>query len=268
MEGELMIAQRPIARPRSLAPREHGAYGQLALPLVTALAMGRPGPASTALALAAVLAFVAHEPLLVLAGQRGTRIRREEGARAGRRLAVVAAAAVIAGVAGLALASPEARLAALVPLGLSLLLVPFIARNAEKTAPGELLAAAALSSAALPVALAAGVPAGMAWGAWAAFCLAFGASTFAVRAVVAHARLRLPAARRAVAPLLFAASALLLVRAGVIGLPGALGAAPMLVLALALALAPPRPNALKRVGWTLVAASALLCVALAVGAHL
>src|SRR5437762_3573628 len=99
------------ARPRSLAPKEHGAYGQLGLPLVTGLAMGRPGVAAAALAVAAAAAFVAHEPLLILAGQRGTRARREEGPRAARRLAVLGAAAAISGGAGLALAPSPARLA-------------------------------------------------------------------------------------------------------------------------------------------------------------
>jgi hypothetical protein len=230
--------------------------------------MGRPGVASVALAAAAAISFAAHEPILVLAGQRGTRARREEGARAARILAALGGGALALGAIGLALAPAEARISALVPIGLTALLAWFIARNAEKTAPGEILAAAALSSAGLPVALAGGAPAAVAWGAWAAFCLAFGASTLAVRTVVAHARAPMAWPRRTVAPALALAAAVGLGVAGLVTPLASIGAAPMLALALAVAAAPPRPAALRRVGWALVAASAVLSVTLAVGAHL
>jgi hypothetical protein len=141
-------------------------------------------------------------------------------------------------------------------------------RGAEKTTAGELLAAAALASTGIPVALAAGAPTSAAWGAWLAFFLAFGASTFAVRTVVAHVRAPASWPRRLAAPVIFAASALLLARVGLLTAAAAIGAAPMLALALALALRPPPPASLRRVGWGLVAASVVLCAALAVGAHL
>jgi hypothetical protein len=238
------------------------------VPLVAALAMGRPGVASVALAAGSALAFAAHEPLLVLAGQRGARARREDGARSRRRLVVLGGSAAVAGGLGLALAPPAARIAALVPLALAAVLAPLVAKNAEKTTAGELLAAAALASAGVPVALAAGVAPGAAWGAWAAFCLAFAASTFAVRAVVAQARAPVSWPCRAAAPAALALAAVLLRGAGVLGSSALVGAAPMLTLAVALALAPPRPGALRRVGWGLVAASIFLCASLAVGAHL
>jgi hypothetical protein len=69
---------------RTLLPREHGAYGQLALPLVTALAMGRPGGAALALTLAAIAAFLLHQPVLLLATRRESRAR--DLARTARRL--------------------------------------------------------------------------------------------------------------------------------------------------------------------------------------
>lgn len=266
-EPSMPVATRAV-RPRSLAPKEHGAYGQLALPLVAGLAMGRPGVAAFALAAGSALAFVAHEPLLILAGQRGARARREEGDRARRRVAALGAGALAAGSVGLAFAPPAARLATIVPLALVALLVPFIARNAEKTTAGELLAAAALASTGVPVALAAGVAPGPAWGAWIAFWLAFGSSTFAVRAVIAHVRAPVSWTRRAAAPAILAVVALVLARAGVLAPSAAMGAAPMLALALALALRPPPPTALRRVGWRLVATSLILCAALAAGAHL
>lgn len=260
-------ASRP-AGPRSLAPKEHGAYGQLGLPLVAALAMGRPSLAAAGLTAAALAAFLAHEPALLLTGQRGTRALREDGGRARRRLALLGAVTALGGAGGLWLAPQAARLAALAPLGLAVLLAPFVLRGAEKTAPGELLAAATLAAAALPVALAAGVAPALAWSAWAAWCMAFAASTLAVRAVIAHARNPRGLASRLAAPLTACAVAAALAGGGVLLPAAALGAAPMLLLALAVAARPPSPRSLKRVGWSLVAASFALAGSLAIGAHL
>src|SRR4051812_49522750 len=65
-----------------MLPREHGAYGQLLFPLVTALAVGRPRVVAWLLAASAVGAFLAHEPLLVLLGQRGARAARAQRGQA------------------------------------------------------------------------------------------------------------------------------------------------------------------------------------------
>jgi hypothetical protein len=100
-----------------MLPREHGAYGQLLFPLATALAIGRPGWPAVALALAAIAVFLAHEPLLVLVGQRGLRAARERGSEARRWLAAFAGAAVVCGAAALAGLPAEARVALLLPIG-------------------------------------------------------------------------------------------------------------------------------------------------------
>jgi hypothetical protein len=52
------------------------AYGQLRFLMVTALAIGRPGTAAFAWAGAATLAFLVHEPVMVLLGQRGAKASR------------------------------------------------------------------------------------------------------------------------------------------------------------------------------------------------
>jgi hypothetical protein len=261
-------ARRPAVGARSLAPREHGAYGQLGLPLLTALAMGHLSAPAALLTVASTAAFFAHEPLLLVAGQRGTRALREEGARARRRLLALGALTTITGGLGVALAPESARIAVLIPLGLAALLAPFILKNQEKSAPGELLAAAALSSAAIPVSLAAGVSGALTASAWLAWCLTLAASTFAVRSVVAHARGKVPLTRRLVAPALALAVDALAWKAGLLAPAAAIGALPMLLLALTLAAQPPSPRSLKKVGWGLVASSLLLGLALAVGAHL
>jgi hypothetical protein len=70
-----------------LLPKEHGAYGQLTLPLVTAIAAAGVSTAGLLLIAGAVAAFVAHESALILLGLRGTRARREHHGAAVRWLA-------------------------------------------------------------------------------------------------------------------------------------------------------------------------------------
>lgn len=260
---------RPAAAgPRSLAPKEHGAYGQLGLPLVTALGMGRPSVAAACLTAAAVAAFLAHEPALLLMGQRGTRALREDGPRARARVAQLGALALAGGAAGLWLMPAAARWTAAVPAVLAGVLAPFVLRGDERSTVGELIASAALSSAALPVAFAAGVPGAAAFAAWAAWCLVFFVSTFAVRAVIAHAKAPASWARRLAGPVAAAALAGGAAALGIVHPAGVIGALPMLAVSLFIAARPPRPQQLKRVGWSLVAASVALAVALVVGAHL
>ena len=67
-----------------LIPREHGAYGQLLMPLLVSLVIGGAAAGALALAAAAVAAFLAHEPLLVLLGQRDGRASRDRNADARR----------------------------------------------------------------------------------------------------------------------------------------------------------------------------------------
>lgn len=242
--------RRP-AGARSLFPKEHGAYGQLLLPLVAALAMGSPTIASAALTVAAIATFVAHEPLLVLLGARGRRAREEDGRRAARVGAACGIAATAAGAAGLWLGGEEVVAAAAPPVALALLLAPFILLGREKTAAGEIVAAAALSGAALPVALAGGVPFGPALVAWSAWVIGFTAGTSTVRGVIKRhkqgARSATDVALLAIATAL-AFALLYFQRVGAAALP--MIAASWIILALA-----PHPRHLKKLGWTLVGSS-------------
>lgn len=271
-EPETSAPGRPTRRPegarRGLAPREHGAYGQLGLPVVTAIAMGRPTLASICLATGAIAAFFAHEPVLVLTGQRGTRAQREDGGRARQRVALLGALTAAAGGAGLWLSPPAARAAAAAPVLLALALAPLVARGQEKTATGELLAAATLAGAGVPVAIAAGVTSAAAWGAWAAWCLSFAASTLAVRSVIAHARNPMSLPRRVIGPVGTLVALALFARHGQLPIHAALGALPMVLVALFIAVRPPGPRSLKKVGWSLVGASVVLSLALGIGNHL
>jgi hypothetical protein len=268
------VPQAPSPAPPpapSLLPREHGAWGQLAMPLVTGLALGRPGPAPLLLAAGVVLAFLAHEPLLVVVGQRGRRVRDALGERALRRLALLGSAAAVAGIAGLALAPPAARLAALAPAVLAVAVVPLVLARLEKTTAGELVVAAALSAAAAPVAIAGGAPAAWAWGSCATWLASFGAAMLPVRATLLSARtkgareLRPHAAAGAAA---IGAAGIAAGAAGALPWPAALGILPTAVAAAAVALLRVRPQRFTQVGWSLVAASTATLLALVLGFRL
>jgi hypothetical protein len=238
-------------RRRSLAPREHGAYGELAVPMLAALASGRPGLASVLLALSAWAVFLAHEPVLVLLARRGPRVRLEEGPRAARRLAVLGGAAATLGAAGFLVAPLAARWALLAPAVLGTAFAILVALGRERSAVGEVLAAVALSSVAFPIAIASGaspleaVRAGCVW------ALGLSALVLPVRGIGAQRRSRgSPGAT--VLPALGACT----LAAGLVGwifVPMDLVAlAPLILASVWLATAPPGPRQLRRVGWSLV----------------
>jgi hypothetical protein len=238
---------------RSLAPKEHGAYGQLALPLTAALAAAWPTAAGLLLTLAAALAFTAHEPVLVLLGHRGARALEEDGARARSRLLLLGAGAALAGLAGLVFAPMPARVALLLPLALAALLWPLVARKEEKSLGGELLAACALSAVALPVALADGVPLPAALGMLGAWVFGFAASTVAVRGVIARQKGHDEATQAALAAVtvLFCLGGLLPRPLG----PRLLCGGVLVACAWGVQLARPHPRELRRLGWLLVGGS-------------
>ena len=239
-----------------MAPKEHGAYGQLAVPLAAALAAGRPAPSALLFTLAALTAFLAHEPLLVVVGHRGPRAQAREGPRARKRLAALTAMALCAGVAALVFAPRAARYAACVPGALALAFAPFLVRRREKTAPGEIVASMALSSAALPVALSCGLSPEAAFAGWSCWVAAFASSTVGVRSVVSRHK----TGRRKdllATVLTLAASATATTLGAVTDRRELLGALPMVALACILVAAPPHPRHLRSVGWGLVGTSLL-----------
>ncbi len=254
---------------RSLLPQEHGAWGQLFAPLLTALALGRPGPAAISLATSAVLGFLAYEPALVVLGQRGARVLREDGPRAGRRLTGLALAALAAGGLGLGLAPPAVRWAALPTPILAAAAAAVVSRRLEFTLGGEIVIAVALSSVGLPVALAAGARLDAALAAWATWILAFTAATLAVQVLLARARSE-GRARAAVSAAGVAGTGIVAAALAARGiLPGAalLALAPPALVSFALCVLPVPASRLKEVGWTLMGASLLTVVLLAAGLH-
>ncbi|MFL5264877.1 MAG: YwiC-like family protein [Anaeromyxobacteraceae bacterium] len=264
-------AQRALAERRTLVPREHGAYGQLAMPLLTALAIGRPRAASFLLTYALVVAFVAHEALLVAIGQRGRRVAEEDGPRARRVLALLGAQALLAGAAGFALAPPAARAALALPALLAVAVGAFVAARREKTIAGEVTVGAALSSGGLAVALAGGAPLSWALACWVTWVLGFAAATLAVQVILERARSKGrkdPGRAHAAASAALVVAALVAVPA--LGLPAAapLALLPTAGLSIAVCLARFSPKRLRELGWAMVATTVLTMAILVAGLRL
>jgi hypothetical protein len=231
----------------SLFPREHGAYAQLAAPLVAAFVTFGVTLASALLAVGACLAFVANEPLLVVLGHRGKRAKDTHASRAKRWLAVLAPAAAVAGIAGLVLA-PASRFAAALVGIVALVLLGFAWRKQERTFAGELVAAIALTGAAAPVAVAAGATTNHALGIWAAWAIGYALTVLAVHRVIA--RHKRPASR-ADAIAMVAAIAII----GAVVARALWIALPLATCALVLIVVAPSARHLRPIGFILVGAS-------------
>lgn len=251
-----------------LLPREHGAWAQLAFPLLTGLILGRGAPGAFAFAGVAVAAFLAHEPAAVLRGARGVRLKNELAGRARTRLLWLGGA-LATGVLAAALVAPaRAWQAATVPGVLGLLLVPLFLAGRLKSLGGEVLLTAALASLVLPLGRSgpAGMPevalAGAVW---------FGA--FVPPIVTVHAlKARVKQRGRGRWLLVAAPLVALLVIAGALTawalLPpwgrASLAVLPPAVATLGVAVSAPHPRHLKQVGWTVAAADVVALVLLLV----
>ncbi len=249
------MSKRSVAA-RSLWPREHGAYIQLLLPLVTALLVTQPGPAAILLAFGAGLAFLASEPLRVLLGDRGPRMQELAGRRARWRLVALGTSATIAGGLGLALgprSSLWTSLLAAPPIGF---LVIAARRRTLDTLGGELVAAVALCGAAAPVAVAGGMAVGAAIAMWCAWSLAYMATVIAVHHVIAcHRCAKPPGHARRWGVLVGVALGTLIVFDSTTWF-----AAPLVGVALAVITLTPAATRLRTIGFTFLAGSAVSAV--------
>lgn len=252
---------------RSMLPHEHGAWGQLAMPLLTALLIGRPSPAALLLTAAVVLAFVAHEPLLVLLGQRGRRAADEDGLRARRWLAATGGLAAAAGALGIALAPSAARIALAVPAALAAAVAVLVWRRLEKTTLGEIVVAAALASAGYAVALAGGAAPVAALAAALAWILSFAAATLGVQVILARARSKGARDPGKLHAALAGALVVLAFGLSAAGLPGAVAIAtlPTALFSIVVCLGRFSPKRLRQLGWALVGSSVVTLAILVAG---
>jgi hypothetical protein len=245
-------------------PREHGAYGQLTFPLVTAFGVAGVSVAGLLLATAVIAAFLAHEPAAVRLGQRGVRAAREYDAAAARWLWACVAIAGGAAIGAVLILDPSIRWSLAVPAVPALVLVGALVQGREKSWYGEVAAALAFAGAAVPVALAAGARPAAAWHVAVPFALLFATTTLAVRVVILRVRgggnrPATAATRRAVLAMSISA---LLALAGLTGsrvVPSSMliAAAPGLATAIVVAARPPAATHLRALGWSLVTVSTL-----------
>jgi len=251
---------------RSLWPKEHGAYGQLVLPMLVALISGRFSLAALLYAGASICAFLGHEPALVLLGQRGSRALREAGSRARRRAALLAGGALLCIGSALALSGPAARLAFVAPLGGACALGLLIWHKQERTDLGELAAACALSATGLPIAIAGGLPPQLALGAWGVWSIGFGLVTLSLRRAIHGRNVRVQQTGwHLMIPALLLASGALIARTSV---AVAVATLPTAAMALALFVLPPAPKQLRQTGWLLVMSSVATGLLLVLAARL
>jgi len=251
---------------QAILPREYGAYAELAFPLLSAFLAGGVTGAGGCFTLAVISWFLVREPLAVLNGVRGKRLEASLGRPARRAAWVLGALGAVGALGGMLLATPAARLWALVPGACAALLAPSLLRGRPKTLGAEILVALALAGMVLPIGLAGQMR--LAWGLQAAavWAASFMLATLAVHAIKARVKPDLGAAWTVrVTPVLAAATA----AAGVAGAmtdrwPWLVGlavlpAAGLVLVALALGT---HPRRLKRVGWSLVGANVVALVLL------
>jgi hypothetical protein len=255
-----------------LLPREHGAYAQLAFPLLTGLALAVPNLSTLALGAAAVAFFLANESAAILLGVRGKRLKDQEGARARVQGSALLVAGAILGAVGVATGWAEVWPAILFPAVAGILLVPLVLMGRQKTLFGELLVITTFTTLVLPMAAASGVDPIRASLASAVWWVSFGLGTLEVHAIkTRHKKMQRTRWTGWLSPLasgsVLAGAVFLALGQG--GFPASAGAAAALIppsLAIfTLSLVRVHPKHLKRVGWSLVAANSLALIFLLQG---
>lgn len=259
LRGDAQAAARNnvAAAPSSadLKPKEHGAYAILTIPSITALLSHGFSVAGVYVALAAGVGFFAHEPLMVMLGKRGARAQRL-ASEANRRCLVLLATAIVLGLIALGLAAQPARWGLLICLALAVISFAVSMRGWHRTLAGQLLGAAALSAPCFPIMLCVATSGPEALAIWSVWLIGFGATTTAVRSVIAAQKRQ---ARLAHLLVLLSLSAI------VAGLPLQYGYWPLLTMPMLMAswwlyVNPPPVKHIRRIGWTLVAVTMITSV--------
>ncbi len=250
-----------------LFPREHGAYAQLAFPILSGLLLGRPGWAAFGFAAAAVLIFMTSEPVEILIGVRGAHPRERSGSQAKRQIAVIAPIGAATGLAALAVAPPLARLTALAPIAVAAALIPIVLSRRLKTLTGEILAALGFATLHPLIGASSGLSGPAFTDPAAVWFLAFASATIAVHAIKArhlHRDPWLPPAALAVSILVTLGAAVVAFRHPVHRIAACAVAIPALTV-LSVNLLRVSPRSLKAVGWCAAAADAAALAVLVFG---
>jgi hypothetical protein len=250
-----LAGQAVVSRSRSsadLTPKEHGAYAILAIPMIAALAVGGTSQAGWCIVLAAVAGFFAHEPLLIILGHRGRRVYHANP-RAKPLLAVLLGVMLISSGVAFAWSGFAGRVAVVACLLAAGIIFSIALLGKHRTLAGQLCGVAGLSAPCLPILLAGGVDVWPAVEFWLTWLIGFSCTTVAVRGVIAVQKCQPTDLMWIV---LIALSLLVAINAlGPLDL--ALATLPMIAISWYLMLRPPPTKYLKRVGWSLVAGTAV-----------
>lgn len=174
----------------SLWPREHGATAELAFPLLTGLGLGGLSPGGLALALSAVAFYLSHEPVAVLLGRRGVRVREQLASRARVRGGALLGMGLVLATGSIAVAGGSLWPWILFPASAAVLLLPLVLARKEKTLVGEFLVILAFAGLVLPLASTGDTDPSRAFAAALVWIVSFGLGTFEVHAIKARAKRR------------------------------------------------------------------------------
>jgi len=243
------------------------------VPLVTSLVLTKGSPHGLLFVVAAVAAFLLHEPLVLTLGHRGVRAREHAGTSARLWVWLWSAVLLLAG-GGVVLLLEERWWMAALPALPAAVLFEAAVRGAEKSARAEVAAAIGFAATAAPVLSLGGAPARWIWVVPVVLGANGALSTLSVRALVAQARANadphavLPAKMAALlATAVTVAFGLAALLTDLIDPWIFLALCPAGVAACALSLWPPRAQRLRAVGWTLAAGSLLTASLLVFGLH-
>ncbi|MGB7329629.1 MAG: YwiC-like family protein [Rubripirellula sp.] len=230
-----------------LKPKEHGAYAILGIPIVASLLIAGATVVGACVAAASIAGFMAHEPLVVALGHRGTRAQRTTPAAKQRTMTLVGVM-ILCGSTAMAFGSNHVRLSLVVCLLMAVVSFTIAIAGRHRTLGGQLLGVIGLSVPCVPVLLAGSISPNLAMQLWAVWLIGFTSTTMAVRGVIA-------AQKRSSRLTYWAAILTLMALSGGLtfaGYPVAIVLAPMLVMSLLLLIYPPPAKQIKRVGWALV----------------
>jgi len=245
-------------------PKEHGAYGQVTFPLVSAFGVAGVSTAGVLLSIAVISGFLAHEPAAIVLGQRGSRAKRELDASARAWLGCCVAIGLAAGLLAAARLDHVARWSLAVPVIPAAVLIVAMVNGREKSWFGEAAAALAFAGVSVPIAMAAGASTAVGVAIAIPFALLFTTTTLAVRVVILRVRAggdpyAAAATRRATLVVSAVATVLIGVMTATGWLPTQVlvASAPGLLTAAIVAARPPAASKLRALGWSLVAVSIL-----------
>lgn len=247
-------------------PKEHGAYAILGVPLCTAFLMVGPNWIGLLTAVASLSGFLAHEPVMIVAGRRGQRALHQSS-NVLQRLIFMLGVTSLFGVVAFWLSNNQIRSVLIVCLVMAAMSFIFSASGWQRSLAAQLLGCCGLVLPSLIVLLGASTPLAQSMRISLAWMIGQSVALIAVRSVIAGQR----QAQGKRVPLLNDIIQLGLSFAAmfgvVFGYSEAVYVLPMIVAALWLRLRPPTLQHLRRVGWTLVAFNVLSAAWMIIGFH-